>query len=105
QAKQRIETAESTITQLGNRITTEISQVDAKIPTSLDGLNLMTGTRDWSNKGNAWHLGNNWSTETENFRGLVVRSTQAGYNGSHQNIVVKAGDVITFSFYAKANQP
>ncbi|WP_153055358.1 hypothetical protein, partial [Streptococcus suis] len=38
QAKQRIETAESTITQLGNRITTEISQVDAKIPTSLDGL-------------------------------------------------------------------
>ncbi|HEM5469771.1 matrix-binding protein EbhB [Streptococcus suis] len=105
QAKQRIETAESSITQLGNRITTELSQVDAKIPTSLDGLNLMTGTRDWSNRGNAWHLGNNWSTETENFRGLVVRSTQSGYNGSHQNIVVKAGDVITFSFYAKANQP
>lgn len=105
QAKRRIETAESTITQLGNRITTEISQVDAKIPTSLDGLNLMTGTRDWSNRGNAWHLGNNWSTETENFKGLVVRSTQAGFNGSHQNIVVKAGDVITFSFYAKAHQP
>lgn len=105
QAKQRIETAESSITQLGNRITTELSQVDAKIPTSLDGLNLMTGTRDWSNRGNAWHLGNNWSTETENFRGLVVRSTQAGFNGSHQNIVVKAGDVITFSFYARANQP
>ncbi|MCS4487540.1 phage tail spike protein [Streptococcus sciuri] len=105
QAKQRIATAESTITQLGNRITTEISETIAKIPTNLDGLNLMTGTRDWTNKGNAWHLGNHWTTESETFRGLVVRSTQAGFNGSHQNILVKAGDVITFSFYAKANQP
>lgn len=39
QAKQRISTAESSITQLGNRITTEISETVAKIPTEVGGRN------------------------------------------------------------------
>ncbi|RRN51642.1 phage tail spike protein [Streptococcus suis] len=39
QAKQRIETAESTITQLGNRITTEIREIVAKIPVDFGGRN------------------------------------------------------------------
>ncbi|MDW5392107.1 phage tail spike protein [Streptococcus suis] len=39
QAKQRIETAESTITQLGNRITTEIQETVAKIPVDFGGRN------------------------------------------------------------------
>lgn len=38
-AKQRIETAESSITQLGNRITTEIRETIAKIPVDLGGRN------------------------------------------------------------------
>ncbi|MDK6814843.1 hypothetical protein QP363_12790, partial [Corynebacterium sp. UMB6689] len=83
----------------------EIIQVEGKIPTAFDGLNLMTGTRDWSDKGNTWHHGSNWHIESEEFRGLKVRSTQHGYNGSHQNIAVKNGDVITFSFFARASQP
>ncbi|MGV3060624.1 phage tail spike protein [Streptococcus hyovaginalis] len=40
QAKQRISTAESSITQLSNRITTEISEVEGKIPTSVVGNNI-----------------------------------------------------------------
>ncbi|WP_238594788.1 hypothetical protein [Streptococcus suis] len=40
QAKQRISTAESSITQLGNRITTEISETVAKIPTEIGTNNL-----------------------------------------------------------------
>lgn len=104
-AKQRLTSAETLITHLGNRITTEIIQVEGKIPTAFDGLNLMTGTRDWSDKGNTWHHGSNWHIESEEFRGLKVRSTQHGYNGSHQNIAVKNGDVITFSFFARASQP
>ncbi|HFI0029483.1 TPA: phage tail spike protein [Streptococcus suis] len=40
QAKQRISTAESSITQLGNRITTEISETVAKIPTEIGANNL-----------------------------------------------------------------
>ncbi|MCK4044514.1 matrix-binding protein EbhB [Streptococcus suis] len=39
QAKQRIETAESSITQLGNRITTEIRETIAKIPVYFGGRN------------------------------------------------------------------
>ncbi|MGQ7328275.1 phage tail spike protein [Streptococcus suis] len=39
QAKQRIETAESSITQLGNRITTEIREIVAKIPVDFGGRN------------------------------------------------------------------
>lgn len=40
QAEQRISTAESSITQLGNRITTEISETVAKIPTEIGTNNL-----------------------------------------------------------------
>lgn len=84
------------------QITSAVSAVEGKIPTNLDSLNLMTGTRDWSTKTNAWHMGINWSTESEEYQGLKVHSTQKGYNGSHQNIFVKNGDVVTFSFFAKA---
>ncbi|MEG3234975.1 phage tail protein [Streptococcus suis] len=48
QAKQRISTAESSITQLGNRITTEISETAAKIPKELGIRNLIKGTKDLS---------------------------------------------------------
>ena len=84
------------------QITSAVSAVESKIPTNLDSLNLMTGTRDWSTKTNAWHMGANWSTESDEFQGLKVHSTQKGWNGSHQNIFVKNGDVVTFSFFAKA---
>lgn len=84
------------------QITSAVSSVEGKIPTSLDSLNLMTGTRDWSTKINKWHMGANWSTESDEYQGLKVHSTQKGYNGSHQNIFVKNGDIVTFSFFAKA---
>ena len=82
----------------------EINRVEGKIPTNLDALNLMTGTRDWSTKTNNWHMGNGWTTESEEYQGLKVHSTQEGFNGSHQNIFVKSGDILTFSFYAKATK-
>lgn len=80
-----------------------LASLEGKIPTNLDSLNLMTGTRDWSTKANKWHMGANWSTESGEYQGLKVHSTRNGWNGSHQNIFVKNGDVITFSFFAKAD--
>ncbi|MCQ8260942.1 phage tail protein [Streptococcus suis] len=57
QAKQRISTAESSITQLGSRITTEISEVEGKIPTEIGGRNYILKSQAeissagrWSNK-------------------------------------------------------
>ena len=101
-ANGNISSLQTKIEAVPGQITSVVSAVEGKIPTNLDSLNLMTGTRDWSTKANKWHMGANWSTENEEYQGLKVHSTQNGYNGSHQNIFVKSGDVVTFSFFAKA---
>lgn len=101
-ANGNISSLQTKIEAVPGQITSAVSAVEGKIPTSLDSLNLMTGTRDWSTKTNAWHMGHEWTTESEEYQGLKVHSTQKGYNGSHQNIFVKNGDIVTFSFFAKA---
>ena len=101
-ANGNISSLQTKIEAVPGQITSAVSAVEGKIPTSLDSLNLMTGTRDWSTKTNKWHMGANWSTESDEYQGLKVHSTQKGYNGSHQNIFVKNGDIVTFSFFAKA---
>lgn len=100
----KINTASAKVDTVAGQIRTEISEVEGKIPTDFDGLNLMTGTRDWSTKANPWHMGTGWVIEPNEHEGLKVHSTQRGWNGSHQNIFVKTGDVVTFSFFAKATQ-
>ncbi|HFU4375286.1 TPA: gp58-like family protein, partial [Streptococcus suis] len=101
----KINTASTKVDTVAGQIRTEISEVEGKIPTNFDGLNLMTGTRDWSTKANRWHMGTGWAIEQNEYEGLKVHSTQRGFNGSHQNIFVKSGDVVTYSFFAKATQP
>lgn len=101
-ANGNISSLQTKVEAVPGQITSAVSAVEGKIPTNLDSLNLMTGTRDWSTKANKWHMGANWSTENEEYQGLKVHSTQNGYNGSHQNIFVKNGDIVTFSFFAKA---
>ncbi|HFI0448603.1 TPA: phage tail spike protein [Streptococcus suis] len=101
----KINTASTKVDTVAGQIRTEISEVEGKIPTDFDGLNLMTGTRDWSTKANPWHMGAGWVIEQNEYEGLKVHSTQRGFNGSHQNIFVKSGDVVTYSFFAKATQP
>lgn len=101
-ANGNISSLQTKVEAVPGQITSAVSSVEGKIPTSLDSLNLMTGTRDWSTKTNKWHMGANWSTESDEYQGLKVHSTQKGYNGSHQNIFVKNGDIVTFSFFAKA---
>lgn len=101
-ANGNISSLQTKVEAVPGQITSAVSEVEGKIPTNLDSLNLMTGTRDWSTKTNTWHMGANWSIENEEYQGLKVHSTQKGFNGSHQNIFVKSGDVVTFSFFAKA---
>ena len=101
-ANGNISSLQTKIEAVPGQITSAVSAVEGKIPTSIDSLNLMTGTRDWSTKTNKWHMGANWSTESDEYQGLKVHSTQKGYNGSHQNIFVKNGDIVTFIFFAKA---
>ncbi len=103
-ANGNISSLQTKVEAVPGQITSAVSAVEGKIPTNLDSLNLMTGTRDWSTKTNVWHMGTGWSIENDEYQGLKVHSTQKGYNGSHQNIFVKNGDVVTFSFFAKATK-
>ncbi|MGO0100257.1 phage tail spike protein [Streptococcus suis] len=98
-AKQRIETAESSITQLGNRITTEISQTVAKIPTSIGGRNLFKGSRDFSD---VWYNAGNGSF-FEDYKDVHIHRTKTAWLGKSQRISVKSGEIYTFSFYAKSD--
>lgn len=99
QAKQRIETAESSITQLGNRITTEISQTVAQIPTSIGGRNLFKGSRDFSD---VWYNAGNGSF-FEDYKDVHIHRTKTAWLGKSQRISVKSGEIYTFSFYAKSD--
>ncbi|MGU7932054.1 phage tail spike protein [Streptococcus suis] len=57
QVKQRISTAESSITQLSNRITTEISETKALIPANLGGTNLVRGSAELKQGSQGWSQG------------------------------------------------
>ncbi|HEM6210915.1 TPA: matrix-binding protein EbhB [Streptococcus suis] len=98
-ANQRISTAESTITQLGNRITTEISETVAKIPTSIGGRNLFKGSRDFSG---VWYNAGNGSF-FEEYKDVHIHRTKTAWLGKSQRISVKSGEIYTFSFYAKSD--
>ncbi|WP_029188741.1 phage tail spike protein [Streptococcus suis] len=98
-ANQRISTAESTITQLGNRITTEISETVAKIPTSIGGRNLFKGSREFSG---VWYNAGNGSF-FEEYKDVHIHRTKTAWLGKSQRISVKSGEIYTFSFYAKSD--
>ncbi|HEM3586824.1 TPA: phage tail protein [Streptococcus suis] len=57
QVKQRISTAESSITQLSNRITTEISETKALIPANLGGTNSVRGSAELKQGSQGWSQG------------------------------------------------
>ncbi|CYU01546.1 hypothetical protein HO639_00925 [Streptococcus suis] len=57
QVKQRISTAESSITQFSNRITTEISETKALIPANLGGTNLVRGSAELKQGSQGWSQG------------------------------------------------
>ncbi|HFU4463518.1 TPA: phage tail spike protein [Streptococcus suis] len=98
-ANQRISTAESAITQLGNRITTEISETVAKIPTSIGGRNLFKGSREFSG---VWYNAGNGSF-FEEYKDVHIHRTKTAWLGKSQRISVKSGEIYTFSFYAKSD--
>ncbi|MGT2802998.1 hyaluronidase [Streptococcus phage Javan253] len=85
QAKQRISTAESSITQLGNRITTEISETKALIPTEFSGGNLI--------------LNGGFPNDTSYWSGPIeVGKHSTYYSGTQSMFLVKSkGDEVRVS--------
>ena len=79
--------------------------VDRLANVQVGGVNLLTGTRDWSSNIQRWANNNGvWNDEAEDYNNLKVKSTTGGWNGWHQNIFVKSGEYYTLSYYAKADE-
>lgn len=105
QAKQRISTAESSITQLGDRITTEISETVAKIPTEIGSVNLIDntdyrkGVTDWVEDGVSRSLINNYLKLQ-----LLGTSNQRVYKYKDFNRPLTTGESITVSYIAYSSR-
>ncbi|HFI0113205.1 TPA: phage tail spike protein [Streptococcus suis] len=105
QAKQRISTAESSITQLGNRITTEISETVAKIPTEIGSINLLDntdykkGVTDWIEDGLNRSLQNNYLRLQ-----LLGTLNKRVYKAKDFNHLLTNGETITVSYIAYSNR-
>ena len=99
QAKQRLLSAESSITQLGNRITTEISETVAKIPTDFGNRNLILKSADFVNI----HKQGSTTTTTTDGDSFILKSqnyTSNAWGGLSWNMSVsevKKGE--EFSLY------
>lgn len=105
QAKQRISTAESSITQLGNRITTEISETVAKIPTEIGSINLLDNTdykkgiTDWIEDGLNRSLQNNYLRLQ-----LLGTLNKRVYKAKDFNHPLTNGETITVSYIAYSSR-
>lgn len=68
----------------------------------IGGRNLYLGTKDFS--GN-WINLSQWKVESEKYEGLTVVSTFLTWNGvgKPQDVACKAGDIFTYSLYAKTS--
>lgn len=64
------------------------------------GKNLYPGSQDFSG---TWYRQNEWTTETDKYNGLTVKSRKAAWGGTYKTISVEAGKTYTFSVYAKAS--
>ena len=45
----------------------------------------------------------NWTTEPETYKGFTVKSKIGAWGGIQQTVNLKAGDIVTFSLYAKTD--
>lgn len=95
----------SDYTQADSTDKTKYRWADRWAKIEVGGVNLLTGTRDWSSNIQRWANNNRiWNDEAEDYNNLKVKSTTFGWNGWHQNIFVKAGEYYTLSYYAKADR-
>ena len=72
------------------------------IPVGGQGVNLITGTKDFS--GDGWDIPTSWIKEGETYNGLTVYSHKVQWVGIRKIITPDAG-IYTFSLYAKTESP
>ena len=81
------------------QITSAVSAVESKIPTSVGGANLFKGSRDFS--GTNWVGGS--GEYAEDYLGVKVFKKQSLWSGRSQYFEVKTGEEYVFSAYVKSS--
>lgn len=84
---------------LWGRLAYDTKYAGDTIQTTYSGKNLVEGSQDFSG---TWTNSGTWSTASENYNGLVVKSKSIAWNGLYKEITVESGKIYTFSLFAKA---
>ncbi|BDD42627.1 phage tail spike protein [Streptococcus ruminantium] len=92
-------TVQNIVKQTADSFSRTISRIESQIPTSVGGTNLFKGSRDLSGEWYNLTTGSYW----EEYKGVHIHRTNKVWSGKSQKINAKAGEVYTFSFYAKSD--
>lgn len=92
-------TVQNIVKQTADSFSRTISRIESQIPTSVGGTNLFKGSWDFSGE---WYNSTNGSFHEEH-KGVHIQRTNREWSGKSQKINAKAGEVYTFSFYAKSD--
>lgn len=99
-ANGNISSLQTKVEAVPGQITSAVSSVEGKIPTSVGGVNLFKGSRDFS--GTNW-INNNSGVYAEDCQGVKIFKTQSLWNGRSQYFEVKSGEEYVFSAYVKSS--
>ena len=92
------------ISQLNNSISLKVEQTDitnAINNINIGGRNLLKKTKNFDKY--SWGNENIWSTETEKYKDLTVKSFSGDWRGLYQSYSVVKGEIYTFSAYVKSS--
>lgn len=92
------------ISQLNNSISLKVEQTDitnAINNINIGGRNLLKKTKNFDKY--SWDNENFWSTETEKYKDLTVKSFSGAWGGLYQSYSVVKGEIYTFSAYVKSS--
>ena len=92
------------ISQLNNSISLKVEQTDitnAINNLNIGGRNLLKKTKNFDKY--SWSNENRWSTETEKYKDLTVKSFSGAWGGLYQSYSVVKGEIYTFSAYVKSS--
>ena len=109
----RVTTAESNLTATASQLSSQISSVEDKIPTSVGGTNLLLYSSDpWQAPQTGYYQFFGTAKTSETYSGAVVYKTWGAWNRLGINLnnhlvnrgLLKVGDVLTYSVLAKTDQ-